>query len=165
MVVSPSVLSKGKKAKKVASSVSFADAVNSRSTVNNIDDEQQQPIASTSRVPIDDVDMDDNEDDGVEGDGKWEGGATRTTAGHPAGQGNQQDNDDDNDDAIMIDPDTLFPPSKPSTTTTTGGIASSATVAEADQGLLKFPALSAKEMQGKVDTQTRKVSVSYNIHT
>lgn len=151
MVVSPAVLSKEKKAKKSAN-VSFSEAVSSTSS----------PVASTSKVPIaatstgDDAHMED-EDDGVEGDGEWQ---SRQLAAHPSGSssagketsnGDAQDEDqEEDDDAVMIDSNTLLPPVG----------ASHAQVAEADQGLLKFPALSAKDMQGKVETQTRKVSVS-----
>ena len=51
----------------------------------------------------------------------------------------------------MIDPNSLLPP--------TSDLKSTEGVTEA-QGVLSFPALSAKEAQGKVETQTRKVSVS-----
>lgn len=151
MVVSPAVLSKEKKAKKSAN-VSFSEAVSSTSS----------PVASTSKVPIAatstevDAQMED-EDDGIEGDGEWQ---SRQSAAHPSGSTStgkensneepQDDTDEEDDDAVMIDSNTLLPPVG----------ASHAQVAEADQGLLKFPALSAKDMQGKVETQTRKVSVS-----
>ena len=152
MVVSPAVLSKDKKTKKAT--VSFSDAV--RSTAG--------PVASTSKVPIvssnkveDDAQMDD-EDDGVEGDGEWQ---SRQSAAHPSGSAAGEDKavgaegenvDNDDDDAVMIDSNTLLPPVGSSN-------AQSGASAEADQGLLKFPALSAKDMQGKVETQSRKVSV------
>lgn len=152
MVVSPAVLSKGKKAKQTGS-VSFSDEARTSS-----------PVASTSKVPIassneEEAEM---EDDGVEGDGEWQ---SRQSAGHPgassttdeangngdAGENNNED--DDGDDAVMIDSNTLLPP-------VGGSHASDGAAAGVEQGLLKFPALSAKDMQGKVETQTRKVSVS-----
>lgn len=148
MVVSPAVLSKGKKTQKSTSSVSFADAVNSNG-----------PVASTSKVPIagsssqDGAQMED--DDAVEGDGEWQ---SRQSAAHPnastVGKENSQageNEDEEDDDAVMIDSNTLLPP--------IGSSNAEGEATGADQGLLKFPALSAKEMQGKVETQSRKVSV------
>lgn len=156
MVVSPAVLSKGKKSTKTTANVSFSDEASTSS-----------PVASTSKVPIaggsdagdaGDAQMDD--EDEVEGDGEWQ---SRQSAAHPSAiadsavsskeSGNTAevvDNEDEDDDAVMIDSNTLLPPV---------GSASVGGAAGEDQGLLKFPALSAKEMQGKVETQTRKVSV------
>merc|ERR1712230_263029 len=65
------------------------------------------------------------------------------------------DDEEDEDDAVMIDTDSLLPPN-PKTTTAASGKESASS---GDQAQLSFPALSAKEMQGKVETQTRKVSI------
>lgn len=157
MVVSPAVLSKEKKAKKAAT-VSFSDAAAATSSTSS-------PVASTSKVPIasaaDDAQMDDEEDDGVEGDGEWQ---TRQSVGHPSGSSAGKDkantaeaeDGDEDDDAVMIDSNTLLP---------RVGSSSAQAAEGADQGLLKFPALSAKDMQGKVETQTRKVSVRDHLST
>lgn len=149
MVVSPAILSKGKKAQKTAGKVSFSAAASTSS-----------PIASTSKVPIagagteDDADMD---DDGVEGDGEWQSrqsassaAASTSEAGEDHGNAAGTEGHDD-DDAVMIDSNTLLPP--------VGSSHGEGDTTGADQGLLKFPALSAKQLQGKVESQTRKVSV------
>lgn len=151
MVVSPAVLSKGKKAQKTASKVTFSETASTSS-----------PVASTSKVPIADADIEGDaqmEDDGVEGDGEWQSrrSAAHSNAASTSEAGKENDNaagnedEEDDDDAVMIDSNTLLPP--------VGSSNAEGGANGADQGLLKFPALSAKEMQGKVESQTRKVSV------
>lgn len=96
------------------------------------------PVASTSALPAEAAQEDDEE--GAE---PWQS----------KGDAEMQDGDDD-DDAVMIDSNSLMP-----STGKTGGAGKADTVAT-ESGSLSFPALSAKELQGKVETQTRKVSVS-----
>lgn len=149
MPVSPAVLSKGKKTQKSTNSVSFSDAVSASS-----------PVASTSKVPIadsssqDDAQMED--DDGVEGDGEWQSARPTATSTSEASKENSNAavGEEEDDDAVMIDSNTLLPP--------VGSSNAEGGATGADQGLLKFPALSAKEVQGKVETQSRKVSVRLN---
>ena len=151
MVVSPAVLSKGKKTQKSTNSVSFSDAASASS-----------PVASTSKVTIavsssqDDAQMED--DDGVEGDGEWQSARPTATSTSEATKENSNAagdaEEEDDDDAVMIDSNTLLPP--------VGSSNAEGGATGADQGLLKFPALSAKEVQGKVETQSRKVSVRLN---
>lgn len=101
-------------------------------------------------------------EDNDEGAGEWQ---SRGGDGENVEQGKEDRDRDEDDDAVMIDTNSLLPPPS-STTTATGKSTNTSTAAAgtggaADQGQLKFPALSAKEMQGKVETQTRKVSVSH----
>lgn len=117
------------------------------------------PIASTSTSKILQSDSaqqrDDEEMDGeAEEDGEWQTSSnTRTSASHPSTSDGAAVEEED--DAVMIDPNSLLPP------TSTGGEQVKITeTTSQDQGLLKFPALSAKEAQGKIETQLRKVSVS-----
>jgi len=135
MPVSPAVLSAQKKGK---AKVTFAQAAAAGAA--------SSPLASTSKAPVtavaaavpsaeQDSTMQDNDEDA----GEWQ---TRVGTA-----------DDEEDDAVMIDTDSLLPPK---TTTAASGKESTSS---GDQAQLSFPALSAKEMQGKVETQTRKVSI------
>jgi hypothetical protein len=149
MVVSPAVVSKGKKSN-TSAGVSFADMAGRQPTPST---SKSSPVASTSRVQVEgDINMDDNDD--VEGDGEWQ---SRQSVGHPATANStsdkqqQETGNEDDDEAVMIDPDTILPP--------VAGTSSAGNSQAAEQGALKFPALSAKDMQGKVETQSRKVSV------
>jgi len=113
-----------------------------------------KPKASTSASAINEDDDDDemanqdlegDDDDSAEWQTKQPSGATEAAAAN-------NDNDDD-EDAVMIDSQSLLPPSS----TTTSAPANAAESSQ--QGLLAFPALSAKEAQGKIETQTRKIAV------
>ena len=136
MPSSPAVLAAAKKAKSVKFS-SYAAATSA-------------PKASTSAVAGRDVEAT-NEKEGEEAySGAEAGDDVDEEAGaewkQPSGP---EEIEDDQDDVVTIDPTSLLPPS-----TTLGS-----QTASSEQGLLSFPALSAKEAQGRIETQSRKVSV------
>lgn len=107
---------------------------------------------------------DEDEDQDQAGAEPWmgKGSPSGSTSTAQAGQASSKQGDDDvddidDDDAVMIDPNSLATQQQQA-----GAASSSNPVATtSEQGLLAFPALSAKEAQGKIQTQTRKVSVSY----
>jgi len=137
MPVSPAVLSAQKKGK---AKVTFAQAAAAGAA--------SSPLASTSKAPVTAVAVPSAEQDSTMQDNDEDAGEWQTKAG-------TADDEEDEDDAVMIDTDSLLPPN-PKTTTAASGKESASS---GDQAQLSFPALSAKEMQGKVETQTRKVSI------
>ena len=152
MPSSPAVLAAQKKGKSVKFS-SYAAAISG-------------PKASTSTsLPQEEVEdnmlQNDEDGDAVADEGGWE---QRTSVGHPNST-NAKDidkieghniEDEDEDDTVMIDLTSLLPPSSTARDEAGTGAARS----NNEQGLLSFPALSAKDAQGKIETQSRRVSVS-----
>ena len=139
MVTSPAVLSAQKK-KSSSRAVSFAQAVS------------QGGVAGSSKIDKDE-ETTVEEEDAEMGDNDQELGEWRTSTSHPSAAASAASAaNKDEDDAVMIDPYSLLPPSS--------STSASATIEQQQDGLLKFPALSAKEAQGKIETQLRKVSVS-----
>ena len=88
--------------------------------------------------------------DDLENDNAGEEWQQRDSAGHPSAA-----SEDEADDAVMIDSASLLPPSSTLKADSRTGIKDNI----ADQGLRSFPALSAKDAQGKITTQSRRVTV------
>ena len=148
MPTSPAVL----KAAKTASSTSrssYAGALTSAAKPSTyVAASSSQAVASTSKLPAE-ADNEQDKDDEIDEDPAWQG---ITEDGNDNAQ---DDDDDDDDDAVMIDSNILLPPIQ------SGKHAENPdSAANAEQGTLKFAPLSAKEMQGKVETQLRRVAVS-----
>ena len=140
MVTSPAVLSAQKK-KSSSRAVSFAQAVSQGGVAGSskIDKDEE------TTVEEEDAEMGDNDE------GEWRTSTSHPSAASAASAAKESADNDEEDDAVMIDPNSLLPPSSSTSASAT---------AQQQEGLLKFPALSAKEAQGKIETQLRKVSVS-----